>query len=659
MRAAFIAILLFVCASTSAGGAEVSRVLKTFDFEERRLGNEEALPMRWVKLHGPGLPHYVNGRLDTERRRSGKYSFRFDLNGGSLIYRYGPGLLPVQPGGHYRVEAYCQTTALPNARARITAFLVDEDGHTIENTITHSALHASAQDSQTWKKLSVELTAGASAASLVIELELLQPELYASARAAERPIYEQDIYGSCWWDDITVSQVPEVALRTGHAGNIFKRDEPLRINVMVSDRCTDDLMAQISVRNALGQEIYQRTGTPNVRQGVRVGDRRKRMVLELPQLPPGWYEMRLVMSSAGLPLGSQSTAFVVLPDNGVTSPPDGRFGFVATNLPADVWDELPQVLPLLSAGRVKLALWSGDADVQQDGDAFDRLLKHLRELGITPTGCLLEPPPSLAAKLNGSGWKALLNVPDSVWQPDLAFLVSRHANHLDRWQLGADGSTAFVTDPAMREVYRRVYRQFSALVDKPDLAMPWPAWYELSGRLPATVALDVPPSVLPSQIPLYVQDLHAGSDHNLSLTLELLSRSSYGRDVQMRDLAQRVIYALSADAKRIDLPLPLSATRDQDGVATEPDEVLLVMRTLISTLSGARYRGRVSIADGIEAFLFDRDGQGIMALWDRGDAPGTRELALNLGSRPVSIDLWGNTTPLLRAPGEHTGRVNI
>ena len=31
------------------------------------------------------MPHYVNGRLDTERHRGGSYSFRFDLNGGSLI----------------------------------------------------------------------------------------------------------------------------------------------------------------------------------------------------------------------------------------------------------------------------------------------------------------------------------------------------------------------------------------------------------------------------------------------------------------------------------------------------------------------------------------------------------------------------------------------
>src|SRR3954463_6276532 len=108
--------------------AEVNRVLRTFDFEERRLGNAEDLPMNWNKVEGPGLPHYVNGRLTTDSPRSGKYSFRFDLNGGSLVYRYDAGRIKVQAGAHYRVEGYVQTTALANARARMTAYFADADG---------------------------------------------------------------------------------------------------------------------------------------------------------------------------------------------------------------------------------------------------------------------------------------------------------------------------------------------------------------------------------------------------------------------------------------------------------------------------------------------------------------------------------------------------
>src|SRR3954463_8657643 len=91
-----IAVLLFCPRGARAQPAEVSRVLRSFDFEERRLGNVEDLPMHWTKVDGPGLPHYVNANLATDRAHGGKYSFRFELNGGSLVYRYQSGQIKVQ-----------------------------------------------------------------------------------------------------------------------------------------------------------------------------------------------------------------------------------------------------------------------------------------------------------------------------------------------------------------------------------------------------------------------------------------------------------------------------------------------------------------------------------------------------------------------------------
>src|SRR3954469_14298240 len=106
MKSLALILALLLPALARAQPAAVNRVLRTFDFEERGLGNAEDLPMNWAKVEGSGLPHYVNGRLTTDRARSGKYSFRLDLNGGSLIYRYDAGHIKVQAGAHYRVEGY-------------------------------------------------------------------------------------------------------------------------------------------------------------------------------------------------------------------------------------------------------------------------------------------------------------------------------------------------------------------------------------------------------------------------------------------------------------------------------------------------------------------------------------------------------------------------
>jgi hypothetical protein len=253
----------------------------------------------------------------------------------------------------------------------------------------------------------------------------------------------------------------------------------------------------------------------------------------------------------------------------------------------------------------------------------------------------------MAANLKTPTWEGILKAKDEDWQPMLAHLIAKHANHLDRWQLGPDNSDAFVTQPAMREVYAKVYKQFAALVENPDLAMPWPAWYELGGELPATVALSVPSTVLPSQIPLYMQDIKHSDGHHLSLSLGLLDPAEYGREVQIRDLAQRVIYALTADAARIDIPLPFTVRREGDTLVKQPRELLMIVRTLTTTLGGATFRGKVPVADGVDAFLFDRNGVGILALWDRGSTAGLKTLEVNGGENPVLVDLWGNATPLL------------
>lgn len=652
---------LFLAGQLWAAPAEVSRVLRSFDFEERARGNPEPIPMHWAKVVGDQLPHYVNGELSHDKARSGKYSFRFDLNGGSLIYRYDPGLVKVQHGAHYRVEGYVQTTPLRHARARMTAYFTDIDGRRIEKSVRRSELYAFQGGEPQWKRLSVELSATMDdVAYLVLELELLQPAMYHKATLGKRHLFEQDIRGSCWWDDISISQVPQVTMTTDRPGNMFRKSDVPRLTVLVNDRFTDDLAAQLVIRDAEGKTVYQRSGALDMTAAQTLGPGRKKMSLTLPELPAGWYEAALVMTSQGTYVGEQTLHLIRLADDAPPVMPDPRFGINALELPFEGWTELPDILPYLAAGRVKLAVWSEAGDIQtMDSAAFDHMLERLGGLGITPTACLVDLPADINNKLQGGSWPSLLTAPKELWKPSLAYLIARHANHLDRWQLGADGSEAFVTDPAMRKAYDLVYNEFAALVDNPDLAMPWPAWYQMEGRLPATVALAVPPSVLPAQLPLYINDMHRQEGHNLSISLELLNRDQYGRDVQIRDFAQRVVYALSANAQRIDLPLPFTVKREAEAIVKQPQELLLIMRTLVTTLSGSTFKGKVPIGEDVEAFLFDKAGQGILVLWSKGASNGVKQLAINLGERPMRVDLWGNVSPLLMTAKASAGAVNL
>jgi NPCBM-associated, NEW3 domain of alpha-galactosidase len=639
---------LILCLLTAAAAAQPNRVLKTIDFEERQLGNNEDLPMHWIKISGAGLPHYVNGYLSNDRAHSGQYSFRFDLNGGSLVYRYDPMQLPVLVGARYHVECYCQTTVLPSARARLTAYFTDIDGHPLSSAIVQSHLYAAQADGEGWQKLSVDLNADdPKAAYLAVELGLLQPALYAPSLLGDHTLFPQDIHGSAWFDDVTIAQVPQVTLSSDRPGNVFRQSDPPQLSVVVNDLFTDDLQARLTLTNSDGVQVHQRSGAMDLAGAVNLGPTRKRLFVPLPHLPTGWYRAALEMTSHGRDLGEQMINLIQLADDGDTATPDPRFGVIATDLPDQQLDQLPLILPLLAAGRVKVAVWNSDHNVAEaDAGEFDSLLEHLQYEGITPTGCLVALPPALAQSVGGPSWLKLLDAPADAWQPQLAYLISRHANHLDRWQLGTDDSDAFVTNSRMRQVYQLVYEQFAVLMHNPDLAMPWPAWYDLGQHLPATVALSVPVQVLPRQIPLYMRDLLSQSaEHNFSLTLQLLD-NRYGREVRLRDLAQRVIFSLAGGAKRIDLPLPFTLESHGGSLSLQPQEDFIIDRTLMRLLGGAVFKGKTPVAEGVDAMLFDRGGLGILALWSRSAVSSSQHLTLALGPEPLKVDLWGNVTPL-------------
>jgi hypothetical protein len=655
-------ILLLLAIPAFAQGPQPNRILKTIDFEERQLGNNEDLPMHWIKISGSGLPHYVNGVLATDRAHSGQYSFRFDLNGGSLIYRYDPTQIPILAGARYRVEVYCQTTVLPNARAQLTAYFTDLDGHPLPSVVRKSELYAAAAGNEGWHKLTIDLDASdAKAAYLAVELGLLQPRIYSQRTLGDRTLLPQDIHGSAWFDDVSVAQIPQVTLGTDRPGNIFRLADPQKLTVVVNDLFTDDLQARLTLSNARGQLLYQRSGAVETAGAEVLGPTCMRLSLSLPKLPPGWYHATLQMTSRGRDLGEQSADLIQLADTAEPVPPDSRFGVIATALGPQELDQLPSILPLLAAGRVKIAVWSAsETDQEADSPTFDALLEDLEAEGITPTGCLIGLPPSLAEHLGGKSWLRLLQTAPDQWEPQIDYLVSRHANHLESWQLGADGSDAFVADPRMRKLYGLIYDQFSQLMHNPDLAMPWPAWYDLGKQLPATVALSVPPQVLPEEIPLYMRDLLNQPDkgkHNFSVELELLG-DEYGRDVRLRDLAQRVIFCIAGGADRIDLPLPFSVEKRDDQLVIEPQETFLIDRTLMRVLSGATFKGKARIKDGVEAMLFDRNGLGILALWSRGSQSQSQQLSLNLGPQPLKVDLWGNVTPLTRS-SDQTVQIDV
>lgn len=666
-RWALIFCMFFVCPLGSGSEPlDQARVLKYFDFEERQRGNVEDLPMDWVKVEGSGLPHYVNGRLTTDQARSGRYSFRFELNGGSLLYRYPAGKIKVYPHANYKVSVWVKTDPLPNARARLTAYLTDQDQRTLVSSITHSQPFVS--DKEGWSRLEIELQAPEQAVWMVLELGLLQPALYQQTSLGRAALFEQDIRGTAWFDDLSVAQVPRANLFCDRPGNIFRRSDPIVLRMRITDRFTDDLSCQLKVIDAEGKTVHQYNGsillasepsdTPE--QAPKIGS------IVLPDLKAGWYRTNLQLISRGSVVADESLDFLRLADEGDPIEPDPRFGVIATDLPQNAWRELPQILPYLGIGRVKLSVWDSQEDIESSPLSFALLLESFSNLGITPIACLSAPPPKISKLIGADRWSQILKAPPESWQPSLSYLVSRYSGYLDQWQLGPDEQALhFVNDISMRRAYQAVLEQFNHLMDQPDLAMPWPALFEAEGPMPPTVALSIPDQVLPEQIPLYLQDLRGSGTSTtgtskISLSLLPLPEDGYDRQTRIRDMVQRVVYALAGGANRIDLPLPFSVRRQTESPDKQPREQFLILRTLVQNLGKTTYKGQVPLGESVEAFLFDRNGEGILVIWSKSGCGQTPYpvIQLVLGKHPQRMDLWGNLSPVLQ-PRNETGVIEL
>ena len=647
---------------------QLTRTLRTFDFEERARGNVEETPNGWVKVEGTGLPRYVHGSLDTtSRAASGTGTFRFDLDGGSVAYRFPGTRTPVMPRARYRISTLVRTTPLKYARAQVTAYFCDTAGRPIVESVRHS--RPIVNDADRFAPLSLDLVADdADAASLVVELGLLQPALLDDVHDEAAKLAE-DIHGSCWFDDVRITQVPDFTLTTDRPLNVFKADEAANLRVRVSDRVTADLTAEIRVTDADGVAVFQRTGPM---QFPGNDDRRPRPrvgTVAMPPLAPGWYAVRLTLRSQGQFVDERSLALIRLGDAMTPARPDTRFGIVATDVAPDGWPLLPGVADTIGAGRVKVSVWTHDYSIDGTGSVgsvsggdtasakFEQLLDTLGERDLALTACLAAPPPDVRAKMTDAtsgAWIDVNHAPREQWQPQLAYLLARHAGPRTNWQFADDASAdLFAREPTYRDAFTRVEGEYQPLIGDAHLVMPWPALFEIGDQpLPASVALDVPVSVLPDQIPLYLNDFLTGSvKRDVAVVIHPIDRARYGRDAQRADLALRIANALAGGATRVDLPMSMSITTDDehlDPPIAEPDELLIAERVVTSQLANARYAGMIHLAPGVDAFVFDRDGVGVMLLRGRGpDAPPTVTLAL--GGKASLITLDGTITPLAQS----------
>ncbi len=677
-------------------------IVKRFDFDEARHGNEGELPMYWYRRRGDDFPLYVEGAWDRNFGYRSKESFRLSLDGGSIGYYYKPSSILIAPGQDVRVEAMARTAKLNHARALLKVYFTDARRQVIAGSERRSRLLGGPGDNGKWQRIAVLVPGKFSSARYVnVEVFLLQPSLWRAMEPSADPdlIDYIDVHGDAWFDDITIYRLPRVTLTTGQPGQLLPPNDKAHVRVAVDGFANQPLEAELTVRDSaerlIGHEIYRSRGD----------DKQPQRVFEWtgPQLPAGLYQAELHLYAggarqAGLPaLLVRRLTFAQLAETSTSGTRRFGFGLILSPPPItlddaaarDLADEQVEALSRLPVSLVKLPMWRGDAalsDLEETDPWSDQLIRRLARKRIGLVATFGEIPRQLesgsAASASSQRLGLRLTLMDvfasdpKAWRPYVAALLARYSEQIRYWQIGSEDSVDFALDPRFVPTLSTVRHEFRTLVTAPTFVVTWPALYSWRhghgsadargqrARFPAETANVFLSSRIPAEsLDDYLNEFMDMAGTRPWATVEALNHDTYERWSRLGDLAWRMVNAGAALAEPVP-PAPAIGppaagslfirapwtVRELSGrELVEPTEDLLIARTAADMIAGARYGGQLELADGVVAHIFDRgNGDGALAVRNTGGDP-VGAIEMFLGERPQRVDLWGNRQPLPQA----------
>lgn len=665
--AAISTALMILCFGQRLSGGETAsepvvssriekRVVKTFDFNERPLGNFEEQPMNWLPMVGAGFPRFLEAGFDLKAGHDGAPSFFFAARAGSVGAFYLSKDIPVHPDSAYRISAWVRTRQVTHARARLSAYYLDHALRKIEGSETWSRAIAESRD---WTRVEIDLAGGFDRAQWIgLAFRLEQPSRRAGTGEADpiaAGIVHRDAGAQAWLDDITVMRLPIVSMRLNAVNGAFVGDEPTTIDIAMRDLDGTGLRVDLEVLDAESRVLFAR----RLNAADLVGGTGARVTLD--PLPAGRYAARVTTRAGETLVSTHERAFLRLC---AALPTAGRgprgIGVVADDAIFDHGDLNVGLMSLLSPDAVKLPLWRAnqdDDDIVKGNRQTDAVVDELLKRGMRVVGVLADLPPSLAAQFEAPDRRLMtvLAGPPAAWRPYLALVLMRHGHRIRAWQVGGDGP-ADLRDEAVREqAMRNVSAEVSALIGRPRVAAPAAVWSDAPPPAAAdAVALSVPAHLAVDGLAGVLSVPPGSSSAARWATLEPRDPARYDRQWRLIDFARRLLACRTAGIETVFVRQPWRIENAPDGPAVRHDEEFIILRTLNQALGGLRYDRDLWIGEGVIARQFvDESGEsGAVVLYSDGQGPSTIAVSADLGTAVTVIDAWGNTHTPTTSRGE-------
>ncbi|MCH2151838.1 MAG: hypothetical protein MK089_00670 [Phycisphaerales bacterium] len=391
-----------------------NRTIARFDFEEaQERPMDMPLAFEQVGEMNPDFPRFGGMSLVSEDRHSGQFAFQFDLKGRSMAARTVSGTLPILPRVDHRISTMVQTKGLNRAGVRLVAWLLDEHGQELPGSrVMSSLLSESPATHARWRELALLVpNSEPDATELMLELQLVQPQLQ-TGRAQEdtRPLLE-DITGTAIFDDIQIEQWPRLYLADSSRIGLHVDAEPV-LHLRIDDPAPVPTIWQIEISNSSGEVVHAADGVvpPNGLDETLV----------LPLADKDWYQVRAVTRESNRILAEDELTLAIT-DGVRWHEPEAR---ICIDLSQHMLDETSSsslavdLLGHLGAGEAIVPVWNSQMNFDESWPSTLHQVDEMKRLQIEPVLALNWLPPE---------YRELGPFDDG----DAASLITKHPETLD------------------------------------------------------------------------------------------------------------------------------------------------------------------------------------------------------------------------------------
>ena len=645
-------VFLIVATTTAApieGHYPSAKEIFFAKFAETDDRDYDGWPDHWTRRQGPGFPRFNKIRLTSEKTPSGGTALEMVLDGGGTV-ACSP-RLPVSVLYDYVLEADIKTPRLENDCTYLSLSILDEKGRTVETYFSPKL-----RRTENWTRLRLgpvsPMTPSTHTAAIGLHVE---------------PLAKADIHATVLFSNIWLGRLPRMSLVTDNPSRIYRDPAQATVTATITGLPDPDGKMAFELTDVLGATIARETKpldittvtakspdskTPAKDQTVgRIGS----ATWSPPALGLGYYQLRAELVGHDSDALRRDAALVVLrPKHNSTG---GEFGWSLSH--DDRQRPLPELSSLLIQSGihwVKYPLW---LDRTAAPSLVPPLLTFLEEMslhGIEVVGVLDQPPDELLARFDAARTPSaadVFNARPDVWSPTLQGVMKQLGTRVRWWQLGGDADLSFIGYPELGPKIAQVKSELDRLgfdlnigfgwnwqVPPPDLTpakLPW-RFLNLSADPPLTAA------ELGDYLPAMKRD-----QARRWVLIEPLERGQYSLEDRTRDLVARMLAAKACGAEGIFAHDPFNSRRGLMSDDGTPAELFLPWRTTALFLGGAEPLGPIYLPRGSSNYVFLRNQDAMMVVWNREPTQET----LYLGEEVLQVDLWGRETVPQKTPEGH------